>query len=136
MTNIHYLMSSGFNPSLGTILFGILQVGVTAGGALLIDRAGRRPLLMMSASGLLLGSLLIAFSFLCKVNQFLSPLNLLCNLMVLIFVFFSDKAHTLALTLVPNLAFVGVLKVQRHYCNFYNGLHKSSIIIDLQKLYL
>ncbi|XP_015055044.1 sugar transporter ERD6-like 8 [Solanum pennellii] len=76
--------SAGFNPSLGTILFGILQVGVTAGGALLIDRAGRRPLLMMSASGLLLGSLLIAFSFLCK-------------------------AHTLALTLVPNLAFVGVL---------------------------
>ncbi|XP_070043478.1 sugar transporter ERD6-like 8 isoform X2 [Nicotiana tabacum] len=76
--------SAGFNPSLGTILFGILQVGVTAGGALLIDRTGRRPLLMMSASGLLLGNLLIAFSF-----------------------FF--KAHSVALTLVPNLAILGVL---------------------------
>nr|XP_016490857.1 PREDICTED: sugar transporter ERD6-like 7 [Nicotiana tabacum] len=76
--------SAGFNPRLGTILFGVLQVGVTAGGALLIDRTGRRPLLMMSASGLLLGNLLIAFSF-----------------------FF--KAHSVAPTLVPNLAILGVL---------------------------
>ncbi|XP_019252674.1 PREDICTED: sugar transporter ERD6-like 8 [Nicotiana attenuata] len=76
--------SAGFNPRLGTILFGVLQVGVTAGGALLIDRAGRRPLLMMSASGLLLGNLLIAFSFFLK-------------------------AHSVAPTLVPNLAILGVL---------------------------
>ncbi|KAK3041422.1 hypothetical protein RJ639_000399, partial [Escallonia herrerae] len=42
------------------------QVVITALGALLIDRAGRKPLLLISASGLVLGCLLTAISFYLK----------------------------------------------------------------------
>ncbi|KAJ4956905.1 hypothetical protein NE237_013688 [Protea cynaroides] len=41
----------------------ILQIVVTVLGAALIDGVGRRPLLMVSASGLLAGSLLIGVAF-------------------------------------------------------------------------
>ncbi|XP_042498699.1 sugar transporter ERD6-like 7 [Macadamia integrifolia] len=62
--------SAGFPPNVGNILYAVLQVVVTAIGATLIDRAGRRPLLMISASGLLAGSLLIAMSFYFKTFQY------------------------------------------------------------------
>ncbi|XP_027114528.1 sugar transporter ERD6-like 8 [Coffea arabica] len=80
----YIFQSAGFNPTVGSILFAVMQVIVTAGTAILIDRTGRRPLLLMSASGLLLGSLLIAMSFFLK-------------------------AHELATHLVPHLAIIGVL---------------------------
>ncbi|XP_043719143.1 sugar transporter ERD6-like 7 [Telopea speciosissima] len=63
-------VSAGFPPNVGNILYALLQVVVTAVGATLIDRAGRRPLLMVSASGLLAGSLLIAMSFYFKTFQY------------------------------------------------------------------
>ncbi|KAF2307132.1 hypothetical protein GH714_025000 [Hevea brasiliensis] len=76
--------SAGVPPSAGSILYSGLQVLLTAFVATLIDRAGRRPLLMVSAVGLLLGNILIGTSF-----------------------FF--KAHHLALDLVPIIAITGVM---------------------------
>ncbi|CAI9102352.1 OLC1v1000608C2 [Oldenlandia corymbosa var. corymbosa] len=59
--------SAGFDPHLGSILYAIIQVIVTGINAVLVDWTGRRPLLLVSASGLLTGSLLTAISFLLKV---------------------------------------------------------------------
>ncbi|CAN6558572.1 unnamed protein product [Malus baccata var. baccata] len=58
---------AGFSPSVGTISFAILQVVVTGIGASVMDKAGRKPLILLSASGLVLGSLLTAISFFLKV---------------------------------------------------------------------
>ncbi|XP_010485917.1 PREDICTED: sugar transporter ERD6-like 8 [Camelina sativa] len=78
-------VSAGASPTLGSILYSIEQVVLTALGAtLLIDRLGRRPLLLASAVGMLIGCLLIGNSFLLK-------------------------AHGLALDLIPALAVTGVL---------------------------
>ncbi|KAJ9682123.1 hypothetical protein PVL29_018154 [Vitis rotundifolia] len=72
--------------------FNILpQVIVTAFGGSLIDRLGRRPLLIVSAYGMLLGCLLTGTSFLLK-------------------------AHQLAPNLVPILAVTGILV----YIGFYS----------------
>nr|ABA95042.1 Sugar transporter family protein, expressed [Oryza sativa Japonica Group] len=61
-------VSAGFaSGDLGTILMGCIQAPITAVGALLMDRSGRRPLLLISTSGLLIGSLMSAVSFYLKV---------------------------------------------------------------------
>ncbi|XP_037496100.1 sugar transporter ERD6-like 8 [Jatropha curcas] len=77
-------ISAGVPPSAGSISYSGLQVILTAFLTTLIDRTGRRPLLMISACGLLLGNLLIGTSFFCK-------------------------AHHLAIDLVPILAITGVM---------------------------
>ncbi|XP_051127721.1 sugar transporter ERD6-like 16 isoform X2 [Andrographis paniculata] len=56
-------LSSG---KIGTIAYAIIQVPVTMVGALLMDRSGRRPLLMVSAAGMTLGCLMTGTSFLLK----------------------------------------------------------------------
>uniref|UniRef100_A0A0D9XUN2 Major facilitator superfamily (MFS) profile domain-containing protein n=1 Tax=Leersia perrieri TaxID=77586 RepID=A0A0D9XUN2_9ORYZ len=62
-------VSAGFaSGNLGTILMGCIQAPITAVGALLMDRSGRRPLLLISTSGLLVGSLLSAISFYLKIH--------------------------------------------------------------------
>ncbi|XP_034229814.1 sugar transporter ERD6-like 7 isoform X2 [Prunus dulcis] len=75
---------AGFSSSVGTITYAILQVVVTAVAASVMDKAGRKPLILVSASGLVLGSLLTAISFFLKV-------------------------HELALTATPILAVTGIL---------------------------
>ncbi|KAM1001588.1 hypothetical protein TB2_007951 [Malus domestica] len=60
---------AGFSSSVGTISFAVLQVVVTGIGASVMDKAGRRPLIVLSASGLVLGSLLTAISFFLKVHD-------------------------------------------------------------------
>ncbi|KAG2318253.1 hypothetical protein Bca52824_021375 [Brassica carinata] len=78
-------VSAGYNSDRIYILYSIEQVILTALGAtLLIDRLGRRPLLMASAVGMLIGCLLIGNSFLLK-------------------------AHGLAVDIIPALAVSGVL---------------------------
>lgn len=42
-----FFVNSGVSPTVGSILYALLQVIVTALGGMLIDRAGRRPLLMV-----------------------------------------------------------------------------------------
>ncbi|XP_047340206.1 sugar transporter ERD6-like 8 [Impatiens glandulifera] len=64
--------SAGFDPSKGTIIYAILQIVITAVGASIVDKAGRRPLLLTSAAGLLMGNLLIASSFFLKARE-ISP---------------------------------------------------------------
>lgn len=62
-------VSAGFaSGDLGTILMGCIQAPITAVGALLMDRSGRRPLLLISTSGLLIGSLMSAVSFYLKIH--------------------------------------------------------------------
>ncbi|CAN1176328.1 Sugar transporter ERD6-like 16 [Linum perenne] len=61
--------SAGFSPSVGTITYAILQVVVTLVVTQVIDRAGRKPLLLVSGSGLVLACLIIGLSFYLKVNE-------------------------------------------------------------------
>ncbi|PKI59399.1 hypothetical protein CRG98_020158 [Punica granatum] len=60
---------AGFSSSIGTITYAILQVVVTAIAAALVDRAGRKPLILVSAVGLVMGCLLTAVSFYLKVHD-------------------------------------------------------------------
>lgn len=66
----HIFESAGFPADVGTIIYACIQVPITALGVVLMDRAGRRPLLFVSASGLLMGCLLLATSFFMKVHEF------------------------------------------------------------------
>ncbi|KAJ4727553.1 Sugar transporter ERD6-like [Melia azedarach] len=77
-------VSAGFSSSLGTIIYACLQVVITGLNTVVIDRAGRKPLLLVSATGLVLGCILIGVSFFLKV-------------------------HELALKTVPALAVTGIL---------------------------
>ncbi|CAN1176326.1 Sugar transporter ERD6-like 7 [Linum perenne] len=61
--------SAGFSPSVGTITYAIIQVVVTLLITQVIDRAGRKPLLLVSGSGLVLACLIVALSFYLKVNE-------------------------------------------------------------------
>ncbi|XVF31272.1 hypothetical protein REPUB_Repub16aG0131400 [Reevesia pubescens] len=67
--------STGVPPNVGSILYACLQIIVLALGAVIIDKAGRRPLLMISASGMLVGSLLTGVSFYLKEHHLASDLG-------------------------------------------------------------
>uniref|UniRef100_A0A0D9VU98 Major facilitator superfamily (MFS) profile domain-containing protein n=1 Tax=Leersia perrieri TaxID=77586 RepID=A0A0D9VU98_9ORYZ len=58
--------SAGFSGKLGTILIGIIQIPITLFGAILMDKSGRRVLLMVSASGTFMGCFLTGISFYLK----------------------------------------------------------------------
>ncbi|KAH9765492.1 Sugar transporter ERD6-like 16 [Citrus sinensis] len=57
-------LSSG---KLGTILYACVQVPITVVGAFLMDKSGRRPLIMISAAGTFLGCFLAGTSFFLKI---------------------------------------------------------------------
>ncbi|KAF3591376.1 hypothetical protein DY000_02020390 [Brassica cretica] len=75
---------AGFPTRLGMIIYAVLQVVITALNAPIVDRAGRKPLLLVSATGLVIGCLITAVSFYLK-------------------------AHDLAHEAVPVLAVVGIM---------------------------
>nr|GMD60282.1 sugar transporter ERD6-like 16 [Ipomoea batatas] len=54
------------NGNIGTIAYAIVQVPITVGGAMLMDRSGRRPLLLVSATGTFIGCFLTGASFYLK----------------------------------------------------------------------
>ncbi|XP_052207951.1 sugar transporter ERD6-like 16 [Diospyros lotus] len=56
-------LSSG---SIGTVAYALIQIPITMVGALLMDKSGRRLLLMLSATGMFLGCFLTAISFFLK----------------------------------------------------------------------
>ncbi|KAF8038811.1 hypothetical protein BT93_B1383 [Corymbia citriodora subsp. variegata] len=56
-------ISAGFSGSVGTIAMVVVQIPMTALGVLLMDKSGRRPLLLVSAAGTCLGCLMTGFSF-------------------------------------------------------------------------
>ncbi|XP_021291895.1 sugar transporter ERD6-like 16 isoform X2 [Herrania umbratica] len=55
----------------GTIAYACVQVPITIAGAMLMDRSGRRPLIMVSATGTFLGCFLAGTSFYLKDHNLL-----------------------------------------------------------------
>ncbi|XAR61261.1 hypothetical protein NMG60_11034908 [Bertholletia excelsa] len=63
------LVAAGFpSGKVGTILFAFFQIPTTTLGAFLMDKCGRRPLLIVSAIGTFLGCFLVGVSFYLKGN--------------------------------------------------------------------
>lgn len=62
-------VSAGFSGKIGTIAMACVQVPITMLGATLMDKCGRRPLLMASASGTFLGNLITGISFFLKDHE-------------------------------------------------------------------
>ncbi|XXG80735.1 hypothetical protein AAC387_Pa09g1528 [Persea americana] len=81
-------VTSGFSSGkVGTIAVGCIQAPITALGAILMDKTGRRPLLLISVSGMLLGCIVSGMSFYFKSHQMLldwAPLLVLTGIMVYI----------------------------------------------------
>ncbi|XP_054787459.1 sugar transporter ERD6-like 16 [Prosopis cineraria] len=60
-------VAAGFSSGkIGTIAYAFTQVPLTMVGAILMDKSGRRPLIMISAAGTLLGSFLTGTAFFLK----------------------------------------------------------------------
>ncbi|KAK7378311.1 hypothetical protein VNO80_03750 [Phaseolus coccineus] len=60
---------AGFSPTIGTITYACLQIVIVGLGAALIDKAGRKPLLLLSGSGTVAGCIFIAVAFYLKVYE-------------------------------------------------------------------
>ncbi|GMJ01115.1 Zinc-Induced Facilitator 2 [Hibiscus trionum] len=82
VTNI--FETAGVSPSTGTIVYAVLQLPITALCTIVIDKAGRKPLLLVSSTGLVIACILSGISFYLK-------------------------DHNLALNSVPILAVAGIL---------------------------
>ncbi|KAL3829391.1 hypothetical protein ACJIZ3_018193 [Penstemon smallii] len=60
-------VAAGFSSGkIGTIAYAIVQVPITVVGAMLMDKSGRRPLLIVSSTGMFLGCILTGASFFLK----------------------------------------------------------------------
>ncbi|KAL5701560.1 hypothetical protein ACHQM5_026884 [Ranunculus cassubicifolius] len=78
-------VSAGFSSSVGTIAMAAVQIPLTTLGVLLMDKSGRRPLLLVSAAGTCLGCFLTGLSFLLKGHQWwkeVSPILALIGILV------------------------------------------------------
>ncbi|KAI3979958.1 hypothetical protein MKX01_042612, partial [Papaver californicum] len=59
---------AGLSGKVGTVAWASIQVPITILGAILMDKSGRRPLIMVSATGTFLGCSLAGLSFYLKVH--------------------------------------------------------------------
>ncbi|XP_057438835.1 sugar transporter ERD6-like 7 [Lotus japonicus] len=60
---------AGFSTTIGTIIYACLQVVMSGVGVALIDKVGRKPLLLLAGSGLVAGCILTAVAFYLKVQE-------------------------------------------------------------------
>ncbi|GAU31541.1 hypothetical protein TSUD_333170 [Trifolium subterraneum] len=60
---------AGFPSTMGSIIFAIIQIVITSVGAALVDKVGRKPLLLASGSGLVAGCIFTAAAFYLKVHN-------------------------------------------------------------------
>ncbi|KAL8166618.1 hypothetical protein V2J09_008117 [Rumex salicifolius] len=67
--------SAGFSTTVGTIAMAIIQLPVTSVGVILMDRLGRRPLLLISASGMCLACIFSGLSFLFEDHGWLTSIS-------------------------------------------------------------
>ncbi|ONM30920.1 sugar transporter ERD6-like 5-like isoform X1 [Zea mays] len=80
-------VSAGFSSgNTGTVAMAVVQVPMVGLGVLLMDKAGRRPLLMISAAGTCVGCLLVGLSFLSKEQHWERDLNVLALAGLLVFI--------------------------------------------------
>ncbi|XP_009119491.1 sugar transporter ERD6-like 5 isoform X1 [Brassica rapa] len=56
-------VSAGLSSKIGMIAMVIVQIPMTTIGVILMDKSGRRPLILISAAGTFIGCLLVALSF-------------------------------------------------------------------------
>nr|CAB3476681.1 unnamed protein product [Digitaria exilis] len=78
---------NGFSSgNTGTVAMAAVQVPMIGLGVLLMDKAGRRPLLMISAAGTCLGCLLVGLSFLSKEEHWERNLNVFALAGLLVFI--------------------------------------------------
>ncbi|XP_043719142.1 sugar transporter ERD6-like 7 isoform X12 [Telopea speciosissima] len=90
-------VTAGFSADVGTVSYAILQVIVTILCAILMDKAGRRLLLLVSASGQVIGSILVGTSFYLTVQELaptVAPLLAVIGMMVYIGSFSSGMGVT------------------------------------------
>ncbi|XP_044446522.1 sugar transporter ERD6-like 5 isoform X2 [Triticum aestivum] len=81
-------VSAGFSSgNTGMLAMVAVQIPMTALGVLLLDKAGRRPLLMVCAAGTCLGCLLVGLSFLSKEHHWAKDLNVALALTGILWVF-------------------------------------------------
>ncbi|KAI3948538.1 hypothetical protein MKW92_018107 [Papaver armeniacum] len=81
---------AGLSGKVGTVAWASIQVPITILGAILMDKSGRRPLIMVSASGTFLGCSLAGLSFYLKTHQVLLdwvPLLALAGVLIYIAAF-------------------------------------------------
>ncbi|XP_050209059.1 sugar transporter ERD6-like 16 isoform X2 [Mercurialis annua] len=102
-------VSAGFSSgTIGTIAYACIQVPVTAVGALLMDKSGRKPLMMVSAAGIFLGCFLTGFSFLLKEhNLFLGYVPIIAVSGVLVYI----SAFSIGMGAVPWLIMSEILPI-------------------------
>ncbi|KAL1188146.1 Sugar transporter ERD6-like 5 [Cardamine amara subsp. amara] len=65
-------VSAGFSSKIGMIAMVVVQIPMTTLGVLLMDKSGRRPLLLISASGTCIGCLLVGLSFSLQFGRLLN----------------------------------------------------------------
>ncbi|KAK7332937.1 hypothetical protein VNO80_29694 [Phaseolus coccineus] len=78
-------ISAGFSESIGTVAIVAVKIPMTTLGVLLMDKSGRRPLLLVSAVGTCLGCFLAAVSFILQdLHQWkgVSPIMALVGVLV------------------------------------------------------
>ncbi|KAJ9682101.1 hypothetical protein PVL29_018136 [Vitis rotundifolia] len=91
-------VSAGFSGHVGSIAMVAVQIPMTTLGTILMDKSGRRPLLLASAAGTCLGCFFVGISFLLQGLQGWKELGPICALLgVLIY----DGAFSLGMGGIP-----------------------------------
>ncbi|EPS63288.1 hypothetical protein M569_11497, partial [Genlisea aurea] len=78
----HIFLDAGFSERVGTICYALIQIPFTVLGAMLMDKSGRRPLIMISSLGMCIGCALSGTSFYLKEENVWVPSMTFAGLIV------------------------------------------------------